>query len=290
PDARRAEAPARPARDDRGLRHPRPGRSHDARRPRGGHEGRLDPAGRRAPRSLLAAGEQVRGGVHRLARDELHRREPERRGRALGRGPGAPREGGAGPRDTARCLQGPEGDARPPARGPARRVGRRPGRVHHRRRRGRRRATRLRDPARPARRTDHAGRPGRARGAREGARDNQARARARPRALLRHEDRARDLTRAPGGSARRRRQVAVAYALMAPAGALVLGVLAYPVAWEIWASLTDFSSRAEGGPVFVGLANYRRLLGDTWFWKALATTLGYLAVTTTAKLVLGVGM
>ena len=77
---------------------------------------------------------------------------------------------------------------------------------------------------------------------------------------------------------------------MAPAGALVLGILAYPVAWEIWASLTDFSSRTEGGPVFVGLANYRRLLGDTWFWKALATTLGYLAVTTTAKLVLGVGM
>ncbi|PYN57675.1 MAG: hypothetical protein DMD92_13775 [Candidatus Rokuibacteriota bacterium] len=77
---------------------------------------------------------------------------------------------------------------------------------------------------------------------------------------------------------------------MAPAGALVLGILAYPVAWEIWASLTDFSSRAEGGPVFVGLANYGRLLGDTWFWKALATTLGYLAVTTTAKLVLGVGM
>ena len=70
----------------------------------------------------------------------------------------------------------------------------------------------------------------------------------------------------------------------------MLGVLAYPVAWEIWASLTDFSSRTEGGPVFVGLANYGRLLGDTWFWKALATTLGYLAVTTTAKLVLGVGM
>ena len=77
---------------------------------------------------------------------------------------------------------------------------------------------------------------------------------------------------------------------MAPAGALVLGILAYPVAWEIWASLTDFSSRTEGGPVFVGLANYGRLLGDTWFWKALATTLGYLAVTTAAKLVLGVGM
>ena len=94
----------------------------------------------------------------------------------------------------------------------------------------------------------------------------------------------------PAGSARRRRQVAVAYALMAPAGALVLGILAYPVAWEIWASLTDFSSRAEGAPAFVGLANYARLLGDAWFWKALATTLGYLALTTGAKLVLGVGV
>src|SRR5207248_5593975 len=68
------------------------------------------------------------------------------------------------------------------------------------------------------------------------------------------------------------------------------GILAYPVAWEIWASLSDFSSRAEGAPAFVGLANYARLLGDAWFWKALATTLGYLALTTGAKLVLGVGV
>ncbi len=51
-------------------------------------------------------------------------------------------------------------------------------------------------------------------------------------------------------SSRRRRQVAVAYA-MAPAAVLVLGVLAYPVAWELWASLTDFSTRGHGAPAAV---------------------------------------
>lgn len=87
----------------------------------------------------------------------------------------------------------------------------------------------------------------------------------------------------------RRRQVVAAYALMAPALALVLGVLAYPVAWEIWISLTSFSSRGDAGPAFVGLANYARLLHDAEFWRALATTVAYFAVTTVAKLGLGVG-
>ncbi len=88
----------------------------------------------------------------------------------------------------------------------------------------------------------------------------------------------------------RRRQVAAAYALMAPALALVLGVLAYPLGWEIWISLTSFSSRGDGGAAFVGLANYARLLRDAEFWRALATTVAYFAVTTAVKLVLGVGM
>jgi multiple sugar transport system permease protein len=84
--------------------------------------------------------------------------------------------------------------------------------------------------------------------------------------------------------------VAVAYALLAPAAALVVGVLAYPIGWEVWVSLTDFSSRTDGRPAFVGLANYARLLQDGWFWRALATTLGYLALTTAAKLALGVAL
>lgn len=88
----------------------------------------------------------------------------------------------------------------------------------------------------------------------------------------------------------RRRQVAAAYALMAPTLALVLGVLAYPLGWEIWISLTSFSSRGDGGAAFVGLANYGKLLREVEFWRALATTVAYFAVTTAVKLVLGVGM
>jgi len=93
----------------------------------------------------------------------------------------------------------------------------------------------------------------------------------------------------PGPGGRRIRQIALAWALMSPALVLVLGVLAYPAAWEAWISLTDFSTRSARAPAFVGFANYARLLGDDWFWRALATTVLYLAVTTTAKLVLGIG-
>jgi multiple sugar transport system permease protein len=80
----------------------------------------------------------------------------------------------------------------------------------------------------------------------------------------------------------------VAYALLAPATLLVLLVLAYPVAWEIGVSLTDFSSRAGHGPAWIGLENYRHLLVDPGYWRALGVTVLYFTVTTVAKLGLGV--
>jgi ABC-type sugar transport system permease subunit len=89
---------------------------------------------------------------------------------------------------------------------------------------------------------------------------------------------------------RRHREIAAAYALMAPSLLLVLGVLAYPVAWEVWVSLTDFSSHSTGAAAFVGLANYARLAKDVDFWSALLTTVLYFGVTTAAKLVLGVAL
>jgi len=88
---------------------------------------------------------------------------------------------------------------------------------------------------------------------------------------------------------RARRRVGMAYLLMAPAVVLVVGVLAYPVAWEAWISVTSLSARADGRG-FVGLANYRRMVGEPFFWRALATTVAYFAVTTLAKLALGLAM
>jgi ABC-type sugar transport system permease subunit len=93
----------------------------------------------------------------------------------------------------------------------------------------------------------------------------------------------------PGDDARRRREIRLAYVLLAPAVLLVFGVMAYPLAWQIWMSLTDASGR--GGPVhFVGLANYAALLGAPEFWHATAVTVVYVVLTTLLKLVVGVAM
>jgi multiple sugar transport system permease protein len=91
-------------------------------------------------------------------------------------------------------------------------------------------------------------------------------------------------------SVARRRDIVAAYLLMAPAIALVLGVLAYPLGWEIWISLTDFSSRSTAPPAFVGLANYAGLVSEAEFWRALGTTILYFALTAAAKLALGVAL
>jgi multiple sugar transport system permease protein len=88
----------------------------------------------------------------------------------------------------------------------------------------------------------------------------------------------------------RRREIVWAYLLMMPALLLVVGVLAYPVAWEVWVSLTNLSSRLEGPPRLVGLANYRAMLNDPFFWQGLGTTVLYFGVTTIAKLALGIAM
>lgn len=81
----------------------------------------------------------------------------------------------------------------------------------------------------------------------------------------------------------------MAWGLAAPAIVLVLGVMAYPVGWEVWVSFTGLSARSATRG-FVGIANYRTMVGDPFFWRAVATTVGYFAVTTVAKLALGLGM
>src|SRR5438132_382523 len=87
----------------------------------------------------------------------------------------------------------------------------------------------------------------------------------------------------------RRRDIQVAYLLLAPTLLLLLTALAYPVGWEVWTSLTDLSPLKDGPTAFVGLENYRRFLADPEFWHAATVTVVYAAVTSVAKLSLGVG-
>ena len=103
----------------------------------------------------------------------------------------------------------------------------------------------------------------------------------RPRALV--------AARASRAAAARRRDVLAAYLMLAPAVLLLLLILGYPVAWEVWISLTDFSPQNDGPARFVGLANYRRVLADPALGWAALVTVAYAAVTSAAKLALGVG-
>ena len=90
-------------------------------------------------------------------------------------------------------------------------------------------------------------------------------------------------------SDRRRREIAAAYLLLAPALALTLGLLAYPVAWEVWLSLTNFSV-AHPTPAYIGGQNYAALAGDPMFWRAVVNTAAYIMLTGALKLAVGVGM
>jgi multiple sugar transport system permease protein len=82
--------------------------------------------------------------------------------------------------------------------------------------------------------------------------------------------------------------VVTAYLLLAPATLLMVGVLAYPVGWEAWISLTDLSPLSDSGLRFVGLENYRRLAGSSEFWFAAVVTVVFAALTTVVKLALGI--
>lgn len=88
---------------------------------------------------------------------------------------------------------------------------------------------------------------------------------------------------------RRRQEIRLAYLLLTPAALLVFGVVAYPLGWQVWTSLT---SRSVAEPVtrFVGAGNYMALLADAGFWGAAANTLGYVVITTILKLVVGIAM
>lgn len=76
---------------------------------------------------------------------------------------------------------------------------------------------------------------------------------------------------------------------MAPALLLVPGVLAYPVAWEIWSSLTDRSVQ-NVSTAYVGLINYLRFLDDPDFWVAANHTIAYIVITAALKLAVGVAV
>jgi cellobiose transport system permease protein len=78
------------------------------------------------------------------------------------------------------------------------------------------------------------------------------------------------------------------YLLVAPFF-LLFGVFGlYPLVRTLWVSLFDWS--LLGGHTWIGLDNYGRLLGDSYFWNAVVNTLGMFVLATVPQLLLALGL
>ncbi|WP_413161481.1 carbohydrate ABC transporter permease [Capilliphycus salinus ALCB114379] len=72
---------------------------------------------------------------------------------------------------------------------------------------------------------------------------------------------------------------------------LVIGlVFIYPIARAFWLSLFTENLGTQLKPIFSGLYNYSRLLGDGRFWQSLWNTTVFTVISITIELILGMGI
>ncbi len=80
----------------------------------------------------------------------------------------------------------------------------------------------------------------------------------------------------------------LALPLITPAQLLVIGMLVLPGLYVAWLSL--HSSTFGTAPQWVGVDNYLKVLGDTYFWRALKNTLIVVLVVVHVELLLGLAI
>jgi len=78
--------------------------------------------------------------------------------------------------------------------------------------------------------------------------------------------------------------------LLLPAVVLLLLVFAYPIGRSLWLGFFAQNLGTELEPVFVGLSNYGRILGDSHFWQTFWITVRFTVVTVALELALGMGV
>ncbi|MFC9995915.1 carbohydrate ABC transporter permease [Nocardia sp. NPDC127526] len=89
------------------------------------------------------------------------------------------------------------------------------------------------------------------------------------------------------------RDTVTAWLYLAPAGLLLLAILVYPIYQIVLISFYDYGQEQAAGAAplrWVGLGNYRALLGDSQFWTVLANTFGFGAVCVIGALTVGTGL
>ena len=76
-----------------------------------------------------------------------------------------------------------------------------------------------------------------------------------------------------------------------PAMAFIVCLIAFPVVWTAWLSLTDASGSVRAESTFVGLKNYGDVLTDTHrFWPAVGRTVSFTVVVLFFEMLFGLGI
>lgn len=79
--------------------------------------------------------------------------------------------------------------------------------------------------------------------------------------------------------------------MIAPAMLLLGAVVLYPLGYSLWLSLHDWTLLTfTAGPPFVGLGNYVDALTQAGFWKALRTTVVFIALAVPVEFLFGFAM
>ncbi|NJM66439.1 MAG: sugar ABC transporter permease [Acaryochloris sp. RU_4_1] len=86
------------------------------------------------------------------------------------------------------------------------------------------------------------------------------------------------------------REQRTGWLFVAPALILLLIVFAYPIGRAFWLSLLTKNLGTNLKPVFTGVGNYSRMMGDGRFWQSLGNTAFFTAIAVTVELILGMGV
>jgi len=94
-----------------------------------------------------------------------------------------------------------------------------------------------------------------------------------------------------GRPARRRdRRAATGWAFAAPGLSLIAIVIGLPLLYSLLLTVSHFTLLHPRLLPLVGFANFRRVLGDEYFWHSLWLTIQYSAVTVVGEFLLGLGV
>lgn len=78
--------------------------------------------------------------------------------------------------------------------------------------------------------------------------------------------------------------------LILPALILLSLVFVYPIAWALGFSFFSQNLATQLLPLFIGLANWERMLGDSRFWQSLGNTFVFSGVSVSLEFILGLGI